>query len=621
MSSSPKQARVGIIGRAIACKLLQTAVTSAFATTLLVGSVVVGSISAASHAAFAQEEGAEASPAAPLMKLLKSGRLPPERQATVVEMICKRGNGGDLAYIAEQLAKPDGFPAEQRAKVAQWLAEATQTRKVVPTGNVTAIGQLMASDDPALQQAGIKLAALWKVKGVASQLDTLLAKPKLGAALQRAAIEGLVALDDDAARATLEKLAGSSPLKLRILAVAGWAKRDSAKAAPVAADVLVACTGSDNLEPLLDAFLGRKSGADELATALGGKQLSADVAKLALRYMYSIGRSDSGLSNVLSQAAGIAADPPLPTQEEVAKIAAEVQEKGDAVRGEKVFRSKSVSCFKCHALSQAGGNVGPELSALGSISPVDYVVNSILNPNLAIKEQFVTKTIVTSEGNVVTGVVVDRDTSRLRLKDASGNILIIPAEDIDTEVEGKSLMPQGLTKFLTHQETLDLMKFVSLLGKPGPYAIRKAETMQRWRVLREPAAEVLSEVPNVEIVRAKILELPAESWDPAYAQVAGEFPLAEVRPAEGPSVVILQGEVDVTEEGALKVDIKTKEKFQVWFDAEPFGDSAQFEVVATKGLHKVTIRVELSDQADPSLRLELVRLIGSSAQFVAVAGK
>ncbi|MFO0883688.1 MAG: hypothetical protein U0894_05795 [Pirellulales bacterium] len=34
----------------------------------------------------------EASPAA-LMKLLKSGKLPAERQATVVEMICKRGNG------------------------------------------------------------------------------------------------------------------------------------------------------------------------------------------------------------------------------------------------------------------------------------------------------------------------------------------------------------------------------------------------------------------------------------------------------------------------------------------------------------------------------------------------
>lgn len=564
----------------------------------------------------------EASPAAPLMKLLKSGKLPAERQATVVEMICKRGNGEDLAYVAEQLAKPDGFAAEQRVKVAGWLAEATQTRKVVPAGDVSSIGQLMTSDDAALQQAAIRLAALWKVKGIASKLEELLAKPQTTAPLQRAAIDGLVAIDDAAAQATLQKLAsGTGPLKLRLLAAAGWAKRDSAAAAGSAASILTAASGTDPIEPLLDAFLGRKTGADELATALSDKKLGADTAKMALRYMYSIGRSDAALSNYLSEAAGIAADPPLPSQEEVAKIAAEVQEKGDASRGEKVFRSKSVSCFKCHALSQAGGNVGPELSALGSISPVDYVVNSILNPNLAIKEQFVTKTIITSDGNVVTGVVVDRDPTRVRLKDATGNILIIPTDDIETEAEGKSLMPQGLTKFLTHQETLDLMKFVSLLGKPGPYAIRKAETMQRWRVLREPPAEVLREVPNVEIVRAKILELPAESWDPAYAQVAGEFPLDEVKPAEGPAVVILQGEVDVTEDGAFQIDIKTKEKFQVWFDAEPFGDSANFEVNGTKGVHKITLRIELSDVADPAVRLELVRLTGSSAQFVAVAGK
>ncbi|MGV3605308.1 MAG: hypothetical protein ACO1RA_02800 [Planctomycetaceae bacterium] len=568
--------------------------------------------------AFAQE----ASPAAPLMKLLKSGKLPAERQATVVEMICKRGNGEDLAYVAEQLAKPDGFAAEQRVKVAGWLAEATQTRKVVPAGDVSSIGELMTSDDASLQQAAIRLAALWKVKGVASKLEALLAKPQTSSALQRAAIDGLVAIDDEASHTTLQKLAeGSGPLKLRMLAAAGWAKRDSATAASAAASILAASSGSDSIEPLLDAFLGRKTGADELAGALAGKKVAADTAKMALRYMYSIGRSDAALSNFLSEAAGIAADPPLPSQEEVAKIAAEVQEKGDAARGEKVFRSKSVSCFKCHALSQAGGNVGPELSALGSISPVDYVVNSILNPNLAIKEQFVTKTIITSDGNVVTGVVVDRDPTRVRLKDATGNILIIPTDDIETEAEGKSLMPQGLTKFLTHQETLDLMKFVSLLGKPGPYAIRKAETMQRWRVLREPAAEVLKEVPNVEIVRAKILELPAESWDPAYAQVAGEFPLDEVKPAEGPAVVILQGEVDVTEEGSFQVDIKTKEKFQVWFDAEPFGDSAQFEVNGTKGVHKITLRMEISDASDPAVRLELVRLTGSSAQFVAVAGK
>ena len=35
-----------------------------------------------------------------------------------------------------------------------------------------------------------------------------------------------------------------------------------------------------------------------------------------------------------------------------------------------------------------------------------------------------------------------------------------------------SLMPQGITRFLTRSELIDLIRFVGELGKPGPYALR-----------------------------------------------------------------------------------------------------------------------------------------------------
>ena len=55
---------------------------------------------------------------------------------------------------------------------------------------------------------------------------------------------------------------------------------------------------------------------------------------------------------------------------------------GDAARGEDVFRRADLSCLKCHAVSQAGGQIGPDLSALGSTSPVDYIINSIYDPDV-----------------------------------------------------------------------------------------------------------------------------------------------------------------------------------------------------------------------------------------------
>ena len=172
---------------------------------------------------------------------------------------------------------------------------------------------------------------------------------------------------------------------------------------------------------------------------------------------------------------------PPPTPAEVAKLVAEVNSHGNAARGELIFRRGDLSCVKCHSISRAGGQVGPDLSAVGSISPVDYVVNSILNPNLAIKEAYVTRIVVTTSGETFTGIQVDRDSVRLVLRDAAGKLVTIPTADIDEEAEGKSLMPQGITKFLTHDELLDLVKFVSELGRPGPYEIPKVPAIHRWR--------------------------------------------------------------------------------------------------------------------------------------------
>ena len=76
--------------------------------------------------------------------------------------------------------------------------------------------------------------------------------------------------------------------------------------------------------------------------------------------------------------------------------------------------------MSCHSISKAGGDVGPDLSAVGQISPPDYIINSILNPDLAIKEQYNTLMVMTVEGQVFQGIVTDKDEQRIVLKDATG---------------------------------------------------------------------------------------------------------------------------------------------------------------------------------------------------------
>ncbi|MBL9081903.1 MAG: hypothetical protein JNK76_08875, partial [Planctomycetales bacterium] len=396
---------------------------------------------------------AESPSSTALMKLLKSDRLPATRRPAVVELICGRGGPEDLAAMLHS-ATAGEFDAVLTANVLTLLIDAAEVRKVRPAGDLSSVESLMNADtargEQAVRAAAVRLAAVWKTPGISESLKIFTADEKENSAVREAAVDGLAALGDAESTRTLEALAKSASTgRLRLKAAAALAKSNLEKAAPVAAAALAHATAQDDVGPVMDAFLIRKGGPDKLADALTAVGISADPAKLALRYMYSVGRSDPQLSDVLSKSAGIAVDQPPPTASELQQLIADVAAHGDAERGERIFRRSDLSCLKCHSIARAGGQVGPELSAIGSISPVDYVANSILQPNLAVKEQFVTRVFITDDGRTITGIVVDRDRNRVNVRDAAGNLVAIPTADIDEEEEGKSLMPQGLTKFLT----------------------------------------------------------------------------------------------------------------------------------------------------------------------------
>jgi putative heme-binding domain-containing protein len=560
---------------------------------------------------------------APLVKLLESGKVPPASQPTLVEMICTRGEPGDLAAVFAQVQSPEGFSPALRLKALELLIDAAATRKLKPAGDLSGLTRLIetgGAKDAPLRLAAIRLAGHWKLASISEALEKLATSEDAAFDLQQAAIEGLVGIGDERSRATIRQLAKlGRTTRIRALAVGGLAQFDLDGAVRDAAALLAACTPADDPSPFLEAILTRQEGAEKLAAALDKTTLPPDVAKLALRYLYSVGRSDQQLAEVLSKAAGIAADAPPPTQEEVAKIAAEVTAQGDAARGERIFRRAELSCLKCHAIAQAGGNVGPELTSVGSISPVDYIVNSILNPNLAIKEQYVTRKVLTVDGQVFTGIQLDRDDQRLRLRDATGRTVVIPIADIEQEAEGHSLMPQGLTKFLTKDEFLDLAKFVSELGKPGPYAIRKTPSIQRWHLLKSPGQELIAETPNVEFFREYVLDTPASAWIAAYGMAGGSLPLAELAP-QRPAVLYLRGEIEVNQAGPIVVQITSPARTTVWLDAEPFERQGRIEREFTAGKHTVTLRVAVGDEPDPQVKVEFEKPAGSPAQFVVVGG-
>jgi hypothetical protein len=229
------------------------------------------------------------------------------------------------------------------------------------------------------------------------------------------------------------------------------------------------------------------------------------------------------------------------------------------------------------------------------------------------------------DGTTVTGIVVDRDDVRVLVRDARGEVLTVPVADIEEEAEGQSLMPQGLTRFLTRDELLDLARFVSELGKPGAYAVQTDKTIQRWRVLRSPAKELVDDVPHLENVRQLILGSDPADWDAAYGKVNGYLPLSEVKSNPAMEVLILQGEIAVSTGGTVAIQIESTETYQIWLDDQPLNPDNTITAALEAGPHKLTLRVELSQAETPEadnaqLRVELTPPPDSTLEFEVVGG-
>ncbi|MDA1039659.1 MAG: c-type cytochrome, partial [Planctomycetota bacterium] len=142
-----------------------------------------------------------------------------------------------------------------------------------------------------------------------------------------------------------------------------------------------------------------------------------------------------------------------------------VRTKADPRRGEQIFRRESLKCVACHRVGEVGPQVGPNLAAIGAASPLDYIIDSLVDPAKNVKEGYQTLVVLTDDGRVVTGIQVSRSDDELVLRDALDREVRIPSAEIDEESVGTSLMPAGLIDPLSREELADLVRFLAGLGK------------------------------------------------------------------------------------------------------------------------------------------------------------
>ncbi|HTL28401.1 MAG TPA: PVC-type heme-binding CxxCH protein [Tepidisphaeraceae bacterium] len=541
-----------------------------------------------------------------LLEIFHDGKLPADRQTELLLSVAATGNAQQIATVLDAAVSNEALSVADRAHLLDALADAAGQRKVVAEGNLNSLVPLVTRED-AIGLAAMRLAGSCKVEASRARLTQICEEPTTSPERRQAAMNAIVELGGDESRRYLAALAASDKtFAVRADAIVALAAIDLKQGASALARLLHDPTAND-IAPLIAAMLRRNGASDAISDAFTENKPTADAAKIALRELTAAGMSSSRLATVLKTSAAVATAKRQTSKEELKRLVGLVVTSGDPARGERLFRSAALGCMRCHAIAGAGGNVGPDLAAIGTTAQPDFLVEHIIQPGKHVKDGYVALAVDTTDGEALVGVQLRETADALVLRDATHDEIVIPKNSIKRKRLVGTLMPSGLADGLTDAELADLVRFLCELGKPGPFNVGHAAVARQWWTL--------GQVPAVKPEnRGKKLQDKKLNWSKQYTNVAGEVPLSEVAIGPGKSVAILRCELEVRVAGKLSLAINGGEGIQLWMDGSSVQPRDTLPLELTVGRHTLDFWVDLKVRKDTSLRCELIEIPDSPAR-------
>jgi putative heme-binding domain-containing protein len=135
--------------------------------------------------------------------------------------------------------------------------------------------------------------------------------------------------------------------------------------------------------------------------------------------------------------------------------------KGDVRRGQAIFMSQKTACATCHAIGYLGGDIGPDLTRIGSVRQERDLLESILFPSASFTQSYEPVLVDTTDGDRHSGIVRRNDADEVHLVTGPTQELKLPRSAVKEMRPGSvSVMPTGLEQQLTPEELGDLLAFL-----------------------------------------------------------------------------------------------------------------------------------------------------------------
>ena len=506
-------------------------------------------------------------------------------------------------------------------------------RNVKPTGNLSRVAGFVENEDEAVARAAMRLIGLWQISELNDKLVTFAKNDTKNG--QKAALDALLAMNSDQARQLVVGLTTKeNSTALKLAAASQLVAANATQYAPIGAELLRVLPAETDFSELFRAFFNNKIGVAAFTTELNAQKIPANVAisgRQILQRTINTNRRDEEdiklLTKALEASGGFLPVEKMPqelTEKEISSLAKTIAQTADPLKGEAIFRKSGLACFTCHAVGGAGGRIGPDLSSLGTSSPVETIIKSILYPNASIKEGYELQRVIKKDKNEMMGYLVSNGAAEVVLRDVTGQEIAIPKSQISSidKVAG-SLMPAGLTAGLDQEEFRNLIGFLSKMGESGPFRVPTTRLVRRWNVVlgnKELTKKLAAEgIGYVAKENAKLI------YEPAYGTVTGNLPLNELPTVEiDPSkkYTVMKFDLEVVSKGSVNLTFNSTFGIVIWVAGKPLkltdrGVMAELP----QGIHSFTVAIERGVFKESMLNVQLPDSDGGTAQTRLVMGR
>ncbi|WP_417386660.1 PVC-type heme-binding CxxCH protein [Gimesia sp.] len=130
---------------------------------------------------------------------------------------------------------------------------------------------------------------------------------------------------------------------------------------------------------------------------------------------------------------------------------------GNLAQGKVLFAKQ---CATCHKLYEEGKEIGPDLTKANR-QDQSFLLVSIVDPNTQIRKEYLNYILVTTNGRILNGLLVEETPASVTLLNAKNERTTVSREDIEElKASPVSLMPEDLLKKLTPQQVRDLFRYL-----------------------------------------------------------------------------------------------------------------------------------------------------------------